>query len=105
MIGVFSKKIRVPVDAIRSGADQLIELSEQVQDYFDHLGNVANGLQSDGSWKGDDISAFIEANSSNKQKYDKMIRDVWEMGKMLKVYTTTMVNTDKEWAAKIRAIG
>lgn len=105
MMSLFPKSIRVPIGAIQSGADRIAELSEQVQDYFDQLGNVANGLSSDGSWKGDDVSAFVEANSSNQKKYDKMIRNISEMAKILKMYTTVMENTDKEWAAKIRAIG
>ena len=105
MISLFPKSIRVPIGAIQSGADRMAELSEQVRDYFDQLGNVANGLSSDGSWKGDDVEAFMEANASNQKKYDKTIQDLSQMAKILKVYTTVMENTDKEWAAKIRAIG
>ena len=62
MMSLFPKSIQVPLGAIQSGADRMSELSEQVQDYFDQLGNVANGLSSDGSWNGDDVAAFIEAN-------------------------------------------
>lgn len=105
MMSLFPKSIRIPIGAIQSGADRMAELSEQVQDYFDQLGNVANGLSSDGSWKGTDAAAFIEVNSSNQKKYDQMIQNVSEMAKILKVYSTVMENIDKEWAAKIRAIG
>ncbi len=105
MMSLFPKSIRVPIGSIQSGADRLAELSEQVQDYFDQLGNVANGLASDGSWQGEDVAAFIQANSSNQKKFDKTIENISEMAKILKVYATVMENTDKEWAAKIRAIG
>lgn len=105
MISFFPKSIRVPVGAIQNGADRLTELTDQVRDYFDQLENVANGLSADGSWKGDDVEAFIEANASNQKKYDKTIQNLSEMAKILKVYTKVMENTDKEWAARIRAIG
>lgn len=105
MMSLFPQSIRVPIGAIQSGADRMTELTEQVQDYFDQLGNVANGISSDGSWKGDDVVAFIEANSSNQKKYEKLIQNISEMAKILKVYATVMENTDKEWATKIRTIG
>ena len=105
MMSLFPQSIRVPIGDIQSGADRMAELSEQVQDYFDQLGNVANGISSDGSWKGDDVVAFIEANSSNQNNYEKLIQNISEMAKILTVYATVMENTDKEWATKIRTIG
>ena len=105
MITFVSKSIRVPLEAIKGGAERITTLSESIQDYFDQLGNVANGMPADGSWRGSDIEAFINANESNKKKYEKLIQNLSEMGKVLKMYTTVMENTDKEWAAKIKAIG
>lgn len=105
MISFVSKSIRVPLEAIREGAERITTLSEDVSDYFNQLSNVANGMPADGSWRGGDVEAFINANESNKKKYEKLIQNLSQMGKVLNMYATVMENTDKLWAAKIKAIG
>lgn len=66
-MSLFPKSVRVPIDTIRTSSGKLAELVDQVQDYFDQLGNLADGLSSDGTWQGNDATAFIKANASNQK--------------------------------------
>lgn len=104
-MSLFPKSVRVPIDTIRTSSGKLAELADRVQDYFDQLGNLSDGLSSDGTWQGNDAAAFIKANASNQKKFNKTIQSLSEMAKILDVYCTVMENTDKEWANKIRAVG
>ena len=105
MMSLVPQSIRVPVDSLKEYADRLAELSESVRDYFDQLGNATVNLSARGAWAGDDAEAFIQANTANQKKYDKIIEDLKNMAETLRKYALEMETVDHEWAERIRSLG
>ena len=105
MISFYPLSIRVPVETLKNGADRLAELSENVKDYFDQIGNAAANLSAGGSWVGEDSMEFIQVNTANQKKYAKTVEDMEQMAAKLKEYALAMENVDHEWAERIKSIG
>lgn len=104
MMSLFPQSVRVPVETLKDGAKRMAELADDVEDYFDQLGNMAACLQGDDSWVGDDVEAFIQTNEANQKKYKKTVKYIEDMADALQKYAEAMETIDHEWAENIKKI-
>lgn len=103
-MAVNSTSIKVPVSTLQDAVLKLQTYADESNDLFDKIKNSMGRMESAGDWKGESLTAAVEATQKNEEKFREAVNELNELASFLEEFVNSMVEKDAEIQKSITAI-
>lgn len=100
----YARTVKVPVTTLQDYAAKLQGFADDNSDIFDRVCNSLLSLEGSGEWKGDSVTAAINATKENKEKFSEAVSDLNDLAKYLKKFADEMSAKDEELKIRITSV-
>ena len=97
-----STTIKVPISTLKETSTKLKGYANDNSDIFDRLTNLLAAMEGSGEWKGESMTAALQATRQNKTKFREAVNDLNSLSSFLSKFVSQMSSKDTEIANQIK---